>query len=179
MPRFCTQCGQQISDDARFCTNCGHAVADDNAGQVNNISSGTEQKGKSDAQRKGASIRLSAVIILVLLIISVIRFCSSAVGTKNDTSWAVDAACKKVKSVVYKDYGEIPDVSGKLIYKDGEHYIVAVRYEIPDWWDGSRACLVYGYEESNCFVEHVTTDMSYDCDYKARLDELKALWALD
>lgn len=108
MPKFCTHCGQQIPEGARFCTKCGHEVSPVNADQDNNITSKVERTGRN----KGTSFKFSTVIILLLLVIWGIRY----FGPKIDTSWAVDAACAKVKSEVYSDYGDIPRVSGELIY---------------------------------------------------------------
>lgn len=95
-----------------------------------------------------------------------------------DTSWVVDAAVAEVKSDVYSQYGEIPSMSGELIYKNGQDYIVIVKYTLPEWkWKASCACHVYGYRKSNVSVMGMTNELGYD--YKYGTEELKALWGIE
>ena len=172
MSRYCTKCGAALADGSMFCGKCGAKVND----SENFSASNNTQTNATTPVRKPAAIKWSSLFLIVLVVIWGVRY----FGPKVDTSWAVDKACAEVKSEVYNDYGEVPRVSGELIYKDGENYIIVVKYEVPGWkWEASCACLVYGYRESNCFVSRMTTEMSYDYNYKANLDELKALWALD
>ena len=177
MSRYCTKCGAAISEDSRFCGKCGAEVksSGENVPPPNG-SFFPKSTNTSATARKPVAIKWSSLIVVVILVIWGVRY----FGSKIDTSWAVDKACAEVKIEVYNDYGEVPRVSGELIYKDEQNYIVAVKYEVPGWdWEASCACLVYGYRESNCFVSRMTTEMSYNYNYKANLDELKALWALD
>lgn len=112
-----------------------------------------------------------AVLLIGYLIIYIPRL---------STSWTVDEACNEVKSKVYNEYGVIPQVSGELIYKDRPNYIVVVRYEIPEWdYKASRACVVFGFRKNSGFVKGMTSEMSYNFDYEANLDEIKALWSLN
>lgn len=121
---------------------------------------------------------LSLVYILVVLIL-LVSWGAHKLGPKINKSWAIEVACTEVTSAVYNEFGEIPEVSGKLIYHDDADYIVAVNYMVPAWGlEGSRACHVYGYRENNCFVSGMTKDMSYGYDFSPRLNELKAMWAL-
>ena len=118
-------------------------------------------------------------IILVVLMITIFSACKLFENNENSTSWATEKACAEVKSDVYNTYGEIPRVSGNLIYANEPHYIIAVKYELPEFdWKGSAACHIYGYSESNCHLSGMTKEMAYNYDYKAHLDELKAMWAL-
>lgn len=176
MAKYCTKCGAALADGSVFCGKCGAKVSDGENFSTSNSNQTKTQTNATAPTRKSVAIKWSSLSLIVLMVIWGIRY----FGPKIDTSWAVDKACAEVKSEVYNDYGEIPRVSGELIYKDGQNYIVVVKYEIPGWdWEASCACLVYGYRESNCFVSRMTTEMSYDYNYKASLDELKALWALD
>lgn len=197
MAKLCMHCGEQIAEDANFCPKCGRSVSAVNAEQAINISSDTKKKGKGV---NPLIIKIACALGGILY--AVIRFAivnsedtvidasQEAVDTMTDTSQeVVDAACKKIKSEVYSTYHEIPNVSGELIYKVGDKdsetydYIVVVRYETPKGWIGSYACLVWGFgsNDSNPYVrvQSWTKEKSYDFDYKAVLDELKALWELD
>ena len=119
-------------------------------------------------------------ISLVALILILAFYGMRQFGPKLNTSWVVDEACTKAKSNVYQSYGEIPRISGQIIYQNQQNYIVAVKYSLPDGgWKASCACHVYGYRESNVVVLGTTNEMSYDYNYKASVEELKALWAID
>lgn len=121
-----------------------------------------------------SAIRWQWIIIIFVAICTILYF-----GSKMDTSWAIDKACTEVKSDVYQNYGEIPKISGNIIYHEEQKYIVVVKYEIPRLgWKASCACLVYGYREDNCYVTNMTAEMSYNYNYEDNLEQLKALWAL-
>lgn len=161
-----------MGDDFVFCNKCGAKASNNVAGSCD---SGNHAK-THVVSRNNTSGKWLTMILVVFLVTRCIYYCAP----KLNTSWAVDEACDEVKSQVYRDYGEIPKMSGKLIYKKGQHHIVVVKYEIPKWEiEWSRACLVYGYRESNCFVSKMTTENTADYDYKSKLEELKALWSLD
>ena len=115
----------------------------------------------------------------IILLIAVLVFCGyKYVWPKVNTSWVVDAACTEVKSQVYSDYGEVPSVSGSILYKNGQDYIVIVSYSLREFdWDGKVACHVYGYRKSNCYVTGMTQEMSKN--YKFNTEELKALWGIE
>jgi len=114
---------------------------------------------------------------LVFLIAVIIFFCYKFIGPKINTSWVVDKACAEVRSQIYSDYGEIPSVSGKIVYKDGHEYIVVVSYDLHEInWEGKIACYVYGYRKSNCYVKGMTQEMPRN--YKFKTEELKALWRI-
>ena len=115
----------------------------------------------------------------VILLIAVLVFCGyKYVWPKVNTSWVVDAACTEVKSQVYSDYGEVPSVSGSILYKNGQDYIVIVSYNLREIdWEGKVACHVYGYRKSNCYVTGMTQELSKG--YSFNTEELKALWGLE
>ena len=115
--------------------------------------------------------------IIVLIAISVFLG-YKYVLPKIDTSWVVDVACTEVKSQVYSKYGEIPSVSGNILYENGQDYIVVVSYNLREIdWEGKVACHVYGYRKSNCYVTGMTQEMSKG--YKFNTEELKALWGIN
>lgn len=176
MARYCTQCGKLVPDEAMFCGECGHPIARNTESRETQQPQQNQSSSNTNAiRKKAAPITLSTVICLILLVIWGIK----EYAPKIDTSWAVECACTKVKSEVYKDYGEVPEVSGELIYKDEQDYIVVVKYELPEFgWEASVACHVFGFRESNCYVSGMTKEYSYNFDYKDDLDELKALWEL-
>lgn len=115
----------------------------------------------------------------IILLVAVLIFCGyKYVWPKVNTSWVVDAACTEVKSQVYSDYGEVPSVSGSILYKNGQDYIVVVSYSLREIdWEGKVACHVYGYRESNCHVTGMTQEMAKG--YKFNTEELKALWGIE
>ena len=115
----------------------------------------------------------------IIMLVVVIGFCVyKYVWPKINTSWVVDAACTEVKSQVYSDYGEIPSVSGSILYKNGQDYIVVVSYDLREIdWEGKIACHVYGYRKSNCYVTGMTREMPDD--YRFNIEELKALWSIE
>ena len=125
---------------------------------------------------------LTALIALAAVVYLIYTIASAGIhyfGPKVNKSWVTDVACTEVKSEVYKDFGEVPIVSGKILYQNDNHYIVAVNYQFQnEKWSGSVACHVIGYRESNCFVSGMTNDFDFDYDFSSRLDELKALWAI-
>ena len=128
-------------------------------------------------ETRAPKINLGAIIGLVLIMLFLGY---KYLLPKIDTSWVVDAAVAEVKSDVYRDYGEIPSLNGRIIYQDKQNYIVAVTYRIPEYsWKASCACRVYGYREDNVSVIGMTSEMPYDYDYRAHLEELKAMWGLD
>ena len=116
MSRYCTKCGAAISEDSRFCGKCGAEVkrSGENAPPPNESYS-PKSTNTSATARKPVAIKWSSLIVVAILVIWGVRY----FGPKIDTSWAVDKACAEVKSEVYNDYGEVPRVSGELIYKDG------------------------------------------------------------
>lgn len=131
---------------------------------------------QTTSARKSTGIKWTSVALVVILAFFIIKY----VVPKVNTSWATDKACAAVKSEVYSQYGEIPRVTGEIVYRKGEHYIVAVKYELPDLgWKASCACLIYGYRKSNCVVSGMTNELPYSCNYDSRVDELKVLWGLD
>lgn len=183
MSKICYNCGNENIDEAKFCTKCGKIISD----------KCSEKKNKYELIKKILIIGLAAYIVLCIIAFicgisdSIKEIEDRRTQEFNDTigaigrsSWAEDIACKEIKSDIYVDYGYIANVSGELIYQDDHNYVVVVRYEIPNWgWEGSCACLVHGYSVDNCFVNGKTTEMPYEYDYRANLDELKALWKLD
>lgn len=97
---------------------------------------------------------------------------------KIDTSWVVETAVAEVKSDVYKTYGEIPIVEGRILYNNDQRYVVLAKYRLPEFgWEGSCACYVYGYREGNAFVSGMTNEMAYEYPYNT--EELKALWGIE
>ena len=123
---------------------------------------------------KKIKLVLACIVMAGLILIALFGIFSSI---SNKQSWDEAAACKEVKSIVYKSYGEIPEVSGERLWKDGQNYIVIVKFKIPDiGWEGSYACHIYGYGEDNNFLKDRTRELSYG--YKYDTEELKALWAL-
>lgn len=120
-----------------------------------------------------------ANIFSIILVIAVIVFIGyKYVMPKIDKSWVVDAAIREVKSNVYNDYGEIPNIRGNVIYKSGQHYIVIVKYSLPELdWKGSCACHVYGYRKGNVFVNGMTNELPGDYEYNT--EELKAMWGIE
>lgn len=174
--KYCTRCGASLTDTSIFCGKCGtKAQNEDNFSDLDNNQT-KKQYHTSTTDRKTGAVKWSSLILIVLVIIWGVKY----LGPQINTSWAVDEACREVKSEVYSDYGEIPQVSGELIYKDGEKHVVVVKYKIPGWsWEASCACLVYGYREGNCDVTKMTTEMPYNYNYKTNLNELKARWSLD
>lgn len=75
----------------------------------------------------------------IIFLIVVLVFCGyKYVWSKVNTSWVVDAACTEVKSLVYSDYGEVPSVSGSILYQNVQDYIVVVSYSLGEFdWDGN------------------------------------------
>lgn len=176
MAKYCTKCGATLAEFSVFCGKCGSKVNGSNDFSASDNNHTKTQNNATTTTRNPVTIKWSSLFLIVLVVIWNVRY----FGPKIDTSWAVDKACAEVKSEIYNEYREVPQVSGKIVYKDGENYIVAVKYEVPGWkHQASCACLVYGYRESNCSVSRMTTEMSYNYNYKANLNELKALWALD
>lgn len=115
---------------------------------------------------------------IILLVVVLVFFGYKYVWPKVNTSWVVDAACTEVKSQVYSDYGEVPSVSGSILYKNGQDYIVVVSYSLREFdWEGKVACHVYGFRKSNCYVTGMTQEMSKG--YKFNTEELKALWGIE
>ena len=115
------------------------------------------------------------VLLLALAIYWLIRLFGSNVSTRA----VVGAACAKVTSTGYSAYGEIPECQGEVIYHDGNDYIVAVRYFFPELdWRTSCACHVKAYDKDLISVVGMTQEYGYDLDYRARLEELRALWEL-
>ena len=115
---------------------------------------------------------------IIFLIAVLIFFGYKYAWPKIDTSWVVDAACAEVKSQVYSDYGEVPRVSGNILYKNGQHYIVITTYRLSEFdWEGKIACHVYGYRKSNCYVTGMTNEMPEN--YHFNTEELKALWGIE
>ena len=93
--------------------------------------------------------------------------------------WLIRLFGPKVKSTGYNAYGEIPEWQGEVIYHDGDDYIVVVRYVFPELdWRTSCACHVKAYDKGLISVVGMTQEYGYDLDYRARLEELRALWAL-
>lgn len=135
-----------------------------------------ENQATSTTGNNQTGFNLRPLILVVLLVIGGIWY----FGPKVNTSWVVDEACTKIKSEVYNDWGEVAQVSGEVIYKKGQDYIVAVQYKLQgSSFQGSYACHVYGYRKNNCYVSSLTTEMPYAYDYEDHIDELKALWELD
>ena len=109
---------------------------------------------------------------LVLLLALAIYWLIRLFGPNVSTRAVVAAACAKVKSTGYNAYGEV-------IYHDGDDYIVVVRYVFPELdWRTSCACHVKAYDKGLISVVGMTQEYGYDLDYRARLEELRALWAL-
>ena len=116
---------------------------------------------------------------LVLLLALAIYWLIRLFGPNVSTRAVVAAACAKVKSTGYNAYGEIPECQGEVIYHDGDDYIVVVRYAFPELdWRTSCACHVKAYDKGLISVVGMTQEYGYDLDYRARLEELCALWAL-
>lgn len=175
MKKHCVFCGAPLAHDSKFCGNCGNQAVSNSDFSSLDAAQSADNSGTSSTTST-VRIKWSALIAIVVVLFWGIR----NIGPKIDRSWAVKEACSEVKSDVYNTYGEIAHVSGDLIYRDGQHHIIAVKYSIPEFdWQASCACLVYGYRESNCSVTRMTNEMSYDYNYKANLEDLKALWALD
>ena len=188
MSKYCTNCGNENIDDAKFCVKCGKMI------ETNQTESIKSKKIYNNKWVKKLLMFILAAYV-ILCVIAVICGISdgvkraeeirtegfnNTVGTIGRNSWAEDLACKEVKSDIYSSYGEIPNLNGELIYQDGQYYVVIVKYDIPNWnWQGSCACLIYGYSEDNCFLYGMTNELSYDYDYRANLEDLKALWKLD
>ena len=164
MSKVCTKCLLPMPDNSEKCPNCGAFC-------------NTSNPVRSNAQ--GTLSILKVIVIVVLISIPMIRMLIYNYGPRMDTSWVVKDTCTEMKSEVYNEYGEIPNISGKIIYENHPDYIVVVKYTLPEWgWEGSRACHVYGYREDICHVSGKTREMPYDYDYVSMLDELKAMWAL-
>lgn len=130
------------------------------------------QKTSQDKPSGSIGDIIVSIIVLVLLFYKLIL-------PKIDSSWIIDEAYSGVKKIVYENYGEIPEMTGKLIYKEDNHYIVAIKYEIPKWnWKASVACHIVGTNRKNCSVYGITKEQDYNTNYDARVEELKALWGI-
>ena len=196
MAKFCTQCGAVLEEGSRFCGKCGAEIHD---GGIRSPQNGQTPGGAGASAAKNRTPTIVWAIltsVCTFLILDSFIFKpdtnpvsgyvsppaagKASAASKAGTPWAINKACLEVKSDVYQDWSEIPTVSGEQIYHNGANYIVAVKYKLPkSGLGGSCACLVYGYSEDNCFVSHMTTERAYDFDYEAKLEELKALWALE
>ena len=119
--------------------------------------------------------------ILALLLSFTVFMTMSACNkdTENGNEWAIDEACTEVKGQVYSEYGEMPSgISGSILYKNGQDYIVIVSYKLKEFgWEGQVACHVYGYRKSNCFVKGTTKEMPKG--YEFGIEEIKALWRIE
>lgn len=129
----------------------------------------------SNARRFLSGRGWKLVLLLALAIYWLIRLFGPNVSTRA----VVAAACAKVKSTGYNAYGESPECQGEVIYYDGDDYIVVVRYVFPELdWRTSCACHVKAYDKDLISVVGMTQEYGYDLDYRARLEELRALWEL-
>lgn len=199
MAKFCTQCGAVLEEGSRFCGKCGAEIHD---GGIRSPQNGQTPGGAGASAAKNRTptivwaILTSVCTFLILgsfifkpdtnpssgYEIPLARVTAGRTSTspKTGTPWAINKACLEVKSEVYRGWGEIPTVSGEQIYQHDAYYIVAVKYELPKaGWEASYACLVYGHSEKGASVLYMTTEKAYDYDYEAKLEELKALWALE
>lgn len=173
--RICDRCGTALTDNTIFCWKCGKKVSN----QVYYRNMNSVEINPEESNNKPQKSVLNKIVLLVCIVVVVIGIVKY-ITPKFSTEWAVDKACAEVKSEVYKDYGEVPRVSGEFIYRDGENYIIAVTYTVPSLdWEASCACLIYGYREDNCHLKRMTNELPHDYDYKDNLEELKALWALE
>lgn len=186
MSKICYNCGNENIDEAKFCTKCGKEISE--RFSSNSLFKFIYYKLKEDIMlNKSSYIMFLKSFVIVCLIIVIGGFITSKIDFNDENTyivrtnlWAVEAACKEVKSDFYSSYAAIPEVDGELIYQDDQNYVVAVRYQVPEWGvKASCACLIYGYGEDNCFLYGMTNEMTYDYNYKENLEELKALWKLD
>lgn len=117
------------------------------------------------------------ILSVIATVIAIVFLISRHISPSLDDSWAVDKACTEVKSEVYQTYGEIPSLTGSVLYNKDQHYIVLVKYRVSGWdWEASRVCHIYGYGEDNCHLNNMTKELAYDYSYN--IEELKALWAI-
>jgi len=172
MRNFCVKCGKLVNDEEKVCPVCGNKLKIN--GNINkNNSNVSECKEDSTIDIYDQIFR-----IIALILIGALLFWRFAIP-KIDLSWQVDAACLEVKSEVYDNYNEIPELDGEIIYKNEYDYIVVVRYILKDSGiKGSYACHIWGIREGSSHLSGMTTELPYDYDYSNDIEKLKATFKI-
>lgn len=124
---------------------------------------------------------IKKILFYVIILIAFFAFFNikNTVAEAEKESWAVDEACMEVKSRLYAASGEIPNVSGKVLYENGQDCIVIVSFDFPELnWENSKAChVVYGHRKETCYTSHILDAPS--SDYEFDVEELKVLWKIE
>lgn len=175
---FCTNCGKEIKAGSNFCENCGAAVTSQPAPapapapepeQTGN-SAGTAQKGKQGNFASGI-ISLAVIVGMILVIVNVggLLF-----GNGKD----IDAAEKKVLSLVTENYGEVPTVHGEVLKKVDNHVLVAVTFEVEMNGYTLDGSYIVDVRKKSHIAWKWSKELPVDYDFEANLDEILAIWEI-
>ena len=181
---FCTNCGKEIKAGSNFCENCGAAVTGQPASapapepepeqvrtpeQTGN-SAGTAPKGKQGNFASGI-ITLAVVVGIILVIVNVggLLF-----GNGKD----IDAAEKKVLSLVTENYGEVPTVHGEVLKKVDNHVLVAVTFEVEMNGYTLDGSYIVDVRKKSHIAWQWSNELPVDYDFEENLDEILAIWEI-
>lgn len=138
--KFCTSCGNQLSDGANFCTNCG-AVQGAQGQQMQQVKESPFKKLMANKKSKLFTVAVGALLAIVLLVVGICSFIGKdnnigrlkpeAFKIKENSKWGL--MDNKGKIIVEPKYDDIDDmyeglaaveIDGKWGYIDSKGKVV-------------------------------------------------------
>lgn len=101
----CSQCGQELRDDAQFCSNCGHSVEMPET-----------EPSKMNKEEKSAYVLSIAALLIVVAMMA--YGCYMIISRDMQKTGAVSASDEAVNSFNYDAVHTDPELIGKWVCKD-------------------------------------------------------------